>query len=212
MSIRFSCPSCKSIFTVSVAEAGTKTECNVCGQRIKIPAPQKQHTVLGEIVPNIEPTVLASPASTMMNVRCPTCGYESDAPAEFSGKRANCPRCETAFLTNPPEEPGFRLEKPTSAVTVYEPPRRRLRERDDNEEEDYRPRRRRRRRRDEDDEFGFRCPFCRTQAAPYSGTRISTAGWITFAILLALCWPLFWIGLLITEPYSRCSRCGGSYG
>jgi len=28
------------------------------------------------------------------------------------------------------------------------------------------------------------------------GTRISTGGWITFAILLAFCWPLFWIGLL----------------
>ena len=37
--------------------------------------------------------------------------------------------------------------------------------------------------------------------------RISTGGWITFGVLLVLCFPLFWIGLLIKEDYRVCGTC-----
>ena len=37
--------------------------------------------------------------------------------------------------------------------------------------------------------------------------RISTAGWITFAVLLVFFFPLFWIGLLIKEDAVVCQTC-----
>jgi hypothetical protein len=55
------------------------------------------------------------------------------------------------------------------------------------------------------------CPFCGTTARPYVSSAISQAGWITFVLLLLFCLPLFWIGLLITEPQVHCSECGARF-
>jgi hypothetical protein len=55
---------------------------------------------------------------------------------------------------------------------------------------------------------GFSCPFCQATSPPVRAQRISTGGWITFAVLLVVCFPLFWIGLLIKEDYTSCSACG----
>jgi DNA-directed RNA polymerase subunit RPC12/RpoP len=55
----------------------------------------------------------------------------------------------------------------------------------------------------------FRCPRCMSQNMPRMERRISTAGWITFAILLAsvaFAW-LCWIGLLIKEDVAVCQTC-----
>jgi hypothetical protein len=52
------------------------------------------------------------------------------------------------------------------------------------------------------------CEFCGSTARPYRYTVISTAGWVTFALLLIFFFPLFWIGLLITETQMKCSDCG----
>ena len=41
--------------------------------------------------------------------------------------------------------------------------------------------------------------------------RISTAGWITFAVLLVLFFPLFWIGLLIKEDVRVCQVCNSRF-
>ncbi|HZO73421.1 MAG TPA: LITAF-like zinc ribbon domain-containing protein [Ktedonobacteraceae bacterium] len=56
------------------------------------------------------------------------------------------------------------------------------------------------------------CPYCRTYAATYIQKRISTAGWITFGVLLLVFLPLFWIGLLIKEDVYVCSGCGIKLG
>jgi len=53
----------------------------------------------------------------------------------------------------------------------------------------------------------FRCPHCMSHFPPRIERRISTAGWITFAILLVLFFPLFWIGLLIKEDVRVCQTC-----
>jgi hypothetical protein len=53
----------------------------------------------------------------------------------------------------------------------------------------------------------FRCPYCGTDAPPVTGQRISTAGWIVFAVMLLFCFPLFFIGLLMKEEYRQCSYC-----
>ncbi len=58
----------------------------------------------------------------------------------------------------------------------------------------------------------WQCPFCRSQARPVELTKISTAGWVVFVVLLICCLPLFWIGLLIKQRYRVCSACGASLG
>jgi lipopolysaccharide-induced tumor necrosis factor-alpha factor len=87
------------------------------------------------------------------------------------------------------------------------PPRRRR------YEDDYHDRPRRRRGRDyEDDDRpsrrGFRCPFCRSDAAPLFRSGISAAGWVVFVVMLLFCFPLFFIGLLMQEEYPVCRDCG----
>ena len=54
---------------------------------------------------------------------------------------------------------------------------------------------------------GFQCPYCRTTMPPLSLERVSQTGWIVLALLIIFCLPLFWIGLLIKEPYRVCSQC-----
>jgi ribosomal protein L40E len=53
----------------------------------------------------------------------------------------------------------------------------------------------------------FRCPRCTSQVQPRVERRISTTGWIVFAVLLVLFFPLFWIGLLIKEDVRVCRSC-----
>lgn len=51
------------------------------------------------------------------------------------------------------------------------------------------------------------CPYCRVTNYPRSAQRISTAGWVVFAVMLTVCFPLFWIGLLMKEEQRNCSNC-----
>ena len=53
----------------------------------------------------------------------------------------------------------------------------------------------------------YRCPYCMSQFFPRMEKRISTAGWITFALLLVFVFPLFWIGFFIKEDVPVCSNC-----
>ena len=53
----------------------------------------------------------------------------------------------------------------------------------------------------------FRCPHCMSNFMPRMEKRISTAGWVTFAVLLVFFFPLFWIGLLIKEDVAVCQGC-----
>ena len=53
----------------------------------------------------------------------------------------------------------------------------------------------------------YRCPNCMSQFLPRIERRISTTGWIVFAVLLVVFFPLFWIGLLIKEDVHVCPSC-----
>ena len=55
--------------------------------------------------------------------------------------------------------------------------------------------------------YEFCCPQCMSRYLPRKERRISTAGWITFAVLLVFFFPLFWIGLLIKEDVQVCQAC-----
>ena len=54
---------------------------------------------------------------------------------------------------------------------------------------------------------GYRCPRCASQIMPKIVRRISTAGWIVFAVLLVTTGIFFWIGLLIKEEVRMCPVC-----
>lgn len=58
----------------------------------------------------------------------------------------------------------------------------------------------------------YRCPHCMSQFLPRVEKRISTAGWVTFAVLLVFFFPLFWIGLLIKEETRTCPSCNMTVG
>ncbi len=53
----------------------------------------------------------------------------------------------------------------------------------------------------------YRCPFCGTHYLPQIERRISTAGWITFGLLLVFTVVFFWIGLLLKEEVAICPVC-----
>lgn len=53
----------------------------------------------------------------------------------------------------------------------------------------------------------YRCQRCASQYLPVIERRISTAGWIVFAALLIVFFPLFWIGFLIKEDVRACPVC-----
>lgn len=46
--INFSCPICKTAIEVSPSQIGTKIPCPQCGQRLQVPAPARNKTILGD--------------------------------------------------------------------------------------------------------------------------------------------------------------------
>lgn len=60
--------------------------------------------------------------------------------------------------------------------------------------------------------YAYRCPRCANRLFPKVVRRISTAGWVVFAVLMVAFFPLFWIGLLIKEDVRVCSICNARIG
>lgn len=58
---------------------------------------------------------------------------------------------------------------------------------------------------------GYRCPRCGTNTPPIYRRQISTAGWITFGVLLIMTVIFFWIGLLLKEDVKVCPVCNFKY-
>ena len=53
----------------------------------------------------------------------------------------------------------------------------------------------------------YRCPRCGTTYLPIIEKRISTAGWVVFAVLLVLTFIFFWVGLCMREEVAICPVC-----
>jgi len=51
MPIRFKCPTCQASLTAGDGKAGSKLPCPKCGQRLQVPPPPVNHTILGELEP-----------------------------------------------------------------------------------------------------------------------------------------------------------------
>jgi hypothetical protein len=65
--IRFACPTCKGIFEAPDHCGGGKVACPGCGQRLQIPLPPRDKTVLAPLVPHQPsvPSAVASPSATV---------------------------------------------------------------------------------------------------------------------------------------------------
>jgi hypothetical protein len=62
-------------------------------------------------------------------------------------------------------------------------------------------------------DIGFQCPFCSSTHTPHMTEQISVGGWVLFAVILFLCWPLCWIPLIAMKEMTRtCSSCGIKLG
>lgn len=55
--------------------------------------------------------------------------------------------------------------------------------------------------------YGYRCRNCGSTQMPVVSRKVSSAGWIVFAVLLVTFFPLFWVGLLIKEDVGVCPIC-----
>jgi hypothetical protein len=51
------------------------------------------------------------------------------------------------------------------------------------------------------------CRHCNAPGEPLIRWKISTGGWIMFAVLLLVCFPLCWIGLTMKESLKVCRKC-----
>ena len=140
---------------------------------------------------------------------CSACGNAYEVSDLLVGKSIKCNKCDAMIFVRSSNEdlrPRNAIESVPRAIKSI---------RDEDEEEDN-PRRRRRpgRRRDYDEDGpSFRCPFCKSRWPPRRKSKVSNGGWVMFCVLLILCFPIFWIPLLLMkEDDTFCSNCGVKIG
>jgi hypothetical protein len=102
MSIRFACPVCQTKYAVNDRNAGKKSDCKVCGQRLQVPAKNANKTVLGESVSPESPSVGNPPPLPRRRVK-PTRAVAKIAESKLTtceacqspiAKEADaCPKC-----------------------------------------------------------------------------------------------------------------------
>lgn len=82
MPIPFACPVCKTNYAVPDENAGRKAECKVCGQRLQVPSPERNKTVLGEVLPPAPAPPAVEPPPLPPRRPSPAV-REPDSPAPF---------------------------------------------------------------------------------------------------------------------------------
>jgi predicted Zn finger-like uncharacterized protein len=227
--IRFACPGCAATFTVTDDRAGKAGQCPKCQSQFHIPSDfvPDDGTVgttpppLPVQPPPLPPDAKAASPLPVEIKPCPSCQTRLSVETPNIGGEVSCPKCGTAFravrvdVASPPA--GGRRQRDGSLVRLGsgsekddEDDRDRRRSRRD-EDDDRRERRSRRYNDEDDDRRRSRrggCPSCGSDARPLYRSEISTAGWVTFAVLLSFCAPLCWIGLLMKDEYRACGECG----
>lgn len=156
---------------------------------------------------------------------CPTCDHRIKAP-NLPGKLVNCAGCGRSVVI-----PGLEESESVDVAEVDEPRKTKESSRERHCpfcDEVIRPDAKKcrycgeildppeavaiRRSRRREPEVGFHCPFCQANDPPEVRSKISTAGWVIFVVLLIGCFPLCIIGLFIKEDYRVCSSCGIKLG
>ena len=81
--IRFSCPRCKSVLDSPDQQAGNKIECPKCQQRLQIPLPPRNKTVLGELVLESPTLTQAVPVQQQVATAAPAIPASAHSQAWF---------------------------------------------------------------------------------------------------------------------------------
>ena len=116
---------------------------------------------------------------------CPACETVLMVSTSLSGTKVSCPKCQNvSVISAPVTQIGTRPRASghVAAIANYA--------------------------KHSQSAVGFRCPFCQSNLAPKRKRKISTAGWVTFSLLLVFCFPLCIIGLFIKDEYHVCRDCG----
>jgi hypothetical protein len=199
-SIRYSCPRCKRSLESPVSFAGQKLNCPGCNQRLQIPQPSTPAP------PPINKTVLAteeqagapSPPAPPAAVRpLDTLAVVEEAPAKRESgrpaRRENCLECGANLSDRDRVQTCSDCGATFCSAGCYR------------EHRYYaHSRRKKKKRRPE----RIQCPYCDSTERPRTVWVISQSGWILFAVLLFVFFPLCWVGLLMTDPEHRCYDCG----
>jgi DNA-directed RNA polymerase subunit RPC12/RpoP len=111
--ITFQCPACHKVLKVQDDSAGKKAPCPKCGQRLLVPPPVQNKTVLGQPVPESAPEPII-PAGKIA-VGCPGCGRSILLPPNEVTWQIECSQCRTRFVpvgtpSPPPVAPPFRSD------------------------------------------------------------------------------------------------------
>lgn len=62
--------------------------------------------------------------------------------------------------------------------------------------------------------MAFTCPFCQHEGEPSVEKKMSTGGWLLFAVLLIFCFLLCWIPFVIDgckDEFRKCASCGRTW-
>jgi predicted Zn finger-like uncharacterized protein len=138
--------------------------------------------------------------NSVIELNCPSCRSTLMVSLVLEGKEVRCPKCETVFIPKAgPAGAAEALGSPTRDQPVFATDARVGSEIGHSS-------------RPQEHRIGFRCPFCQSAYPPAIKRRISTAGWVIFAVLLIACFPLSIIGLFVKEDYRVCSSCGITLG
>jgi DNA-directed RNA polymerase subunit RPC12/RpoP len=200
--IRYNCPRCKKSLESPVSFAGQKLNCPDCTQRLQIPqppsppsAPPANKTILAALEPAASPAsaipsrnVSPPPAIPLLKV------VEEAIPAvelASPAQRESCLECGVDVTRRSRVQTCPDCGSLFCSAACYREHH--------HHAHAAKPKKRSR---------FVECDYCGSTARPRTTTEISQGGWIVFALLLVFFFPLFWIGLLMTETKVTCDDCG----
>src|SRR5436190_6193084 len=101
--IRFNCPRCSTTLEAPDHGAGSKIECPKCQQRLQIPLPPPNKTILAPLASPQRPASPIVPPAPLAVV-CPHCRGTISITPDLIGKNVGCPLCHGASVIsgNPP--------------------------------------------------------------------------------------------------------------
>src|SRR5262245_55116251 len=108
--IRFACPRCKAVLERPENVAGSKFACPSCGQRLQVPLPPENKTLLGNLVGSdvlaaaerASQAPVQTPGQAQFKIiagrehvlwNCPLCQKEVDVARDLGQETIRCPHC-----------------------------------------------------------------------------------------------------------------------
>jgi len=201
--IRYNCPRCKKSLESPVSFAGQKLNCPDCNQRLQIPqpsappAPLVNKTILAVEEPAAGSPMSRSPSPPMPSVPAvPVVKLElvEETPAKAErapARRESCLECGVDVTQRSRVQTCPDCGSLFCSAACY----REHQKHSHSRKQKKRPRE-------------VECEYCGSNEPPYRTSQISQAGWIVFVLMLVFFFPLFWIGLLMTETQYTCRDCG----